>query len=159
VTGSGAAVDPADVDMTSLAWQLLLGIRSRLTEELTERGFTDLRPGQNALLYNLAAGTTRITELARQFGVTAQAVSFLVDQLEKAGYVTRAVDPADRRARIVELTERGRSAADCVREVYAGITLRWENVVGADRVRECGATLAEMVAVLHETGTPGIQVT
>lgn len=139
---------PTGGDTTALAWHLLVGIRKRLTAELTARGLTDLRPGQNALLHSLSAGTTRITELARQFDVTAQAISLLIDQLESGGYVTRVVDPADRRARIVRLTERGQTAAACVDETYARINVEWAERVGAERLQECRATLAELVAAL-----------
>jgi DNA-binding MarR family transcriptional regulator len=48
--------------------------------------------------------------LARATGLSAAAVSEMLDHLERAGIVIRERSPCDRRARIVSLTERGREA-------------------------------------------------
>ncbi len=42
-----------------------------------------------------------------------------VQQLQKAGYVTRVPDPDDRRAQRIELTEAGRKAVVSVRDAGA----------------------------------------
>jgi DNA-binding MarR family transcriptional regulator len=43
-------------------------------------------------------------ELARHSGLTTGAVTAVIDRLERAGYVRRVADPADRRRVLVELT-------------------------------------------------------
>jgi DNA-binding MarR family transcriptional regulator len=45
-------------------------------------------------------------------GVTRQAASQLIDTLVVRGYLVREVNPADRRRLNIELTERGRGAAE-----------------------------------------------
>lgn len=55
-------------------------------------------------------------ELAARLGVEASHVTRTVQQLEKAGHVSRVPDPDDRRAQRIELTEAGREAIRRVRE-------------------------------------------
>ena len=54
-------------------------------------------------------------EIARQTGLTSGAVTALLDRLERAGYVRRLRDDADRRRILVELTEKALHGAA---EVY-----------------------------------------
>ncbi|MFG1924829.1 MarR family winged helix-turn-helix transcriptional regulator [Cryptosporangium sp. NPDC048952] len=46
--------------------------------------------------------------LAHQLGVDRTVMTYLLDDLEKAGLVTRVPDPADRRARRIVATDQGR---------------------------------------------------
>ncbi|WP_035856297.1 MarR family winged helix-turn-helix transcriptional regulator [Cryptosporangium arvum] len=46
--------------------------------------------------------------LAHQLGVDRTVMTYLLDDLEKAGLVTRQPDPADRRARRIVATDQGR---------------------------------------------------
>jgi DNA-binding MarR family transcriptional regulator len=55
-------------------------------------------------------------ELANRLAVEASHVTRQVQQLQKAGYVTRAPDPDDRRAQRIELTATGEEAVERVRE-------------------------------------------
>ena len=50
--------------------------------------------------------------LARAFQVTKGAMTYTLQQLEELGYVTLSPDPADARAKIVRMTNRGRKARD-----------------------------------------------
>ena len=63
---------------------------------------------------------SRITDLARHANVSAQAMSEVVAYLERHGYVERVADPADGRARLVRLTDRGR-------ELYARGRRGWSS--------------------------------
>ena len=50
----------------------------------------------------------RITEIAAELGVSKQSVAALVSDLIEWGFVDQHPDPADGRARLVQLSERGR---------------------------------------------------
>lgn len=50
--------------------------------------------------------------IAQQLGIDRTVMTYLLDDLEKADLVERRPDPADRRARQVVLTERGKSILD-----------------------------------------------
>jgi DNA-binding MarR family transcriptional regulator len=62
---------------------------------------TDMR----ALDITGRAGPVAPTDLARQLGITTGGVTTVLDRLERAGYVRRCPDPADRRRLVVEVTE------------------------------------------------------
>jgi len=49
------------------------------------------------------------TDLARQLGFTTGGVTTVLDRLERAGYIRRRPDPADRRRQVVEATETTRA--------------------------------------------------
>jgi DNA-binding MarR family transcriptional regulator len=137
-------------------WRLVRATGQLVTAELAVEGFTDLRPIHCLLLYRLFSGETQMTELAQQAGVTRQAVSLLVDQLHAAGYVERAVNPADRRARVLLLTDRGQTAAAAVDRCFQRIRERWAGSVGINRIRDSAGTLADMHAAIagEAAGSP-----
>jgi DNA-binding MarR family transcriptional regulator len=63
-----------------------------------------------------SGGPAIMRDLAEALGATARNVTAIVDALEEAGLVLRAPHPTDRRATMVELTDRGRGelvAARC----------------------------------------------
>lgn len=92
--------------------QLLFKAARLLDEEAVRRvsaleGAPHLRRSHTALLPHIDLDGTRISDLAGRLGVSKQAVSELVDDLEAAGVVQRTVDPDDARARRVLFTPRG----------------------------------------------------
>lgn len=68
-------------------------------------------------------GLATAGELARASGLTTGAITGLIDRLERAGYVERERDPADRRRVLVRAT---RAARDRVAPLYAGLAARME---------------------------------
>lgn len=69
------------------------------------------------LLHELAEEGTQIMGALRdRLGVSARTITVLVDGLERDGFATRVPHPHDRRATLVELTDKGRAAH---RAVYA----------------------------------------
>lgn len=52
-------------------------------------------------------GPCGMSEISERFDITAAAASQLVDKLVQAGYIERAEDPNDRRAKLLRLTENG----------------------------------------------------
>jgi MarR family transcriptional regulator, temperature-dependent positive regulator of motility len=82
-------------------------VERRVLTRLAEAGFADLRPAHLAVLRYVQRDGRRITDLARDTGVSRQAVSQVVAELERLGVVVQEPDPCDRRARIVRHTERG----------------------------------------------------
>ena len=64
-------------------------------------------PGRGA---RIAPEWSRLTDLAEQAQITKQSAGFLIDQLERAGYVHRTPDPTDARARLVSIAPRGAEA-------------------------------------------------
>src|SRR5215471_4318646 len=83
--------------------QLLFRAARLADEEAVRRvaaieGAPRLRRSHTALLPHIDLGGTRISDLAHRLGVSKQAVSELIDDLEAAGVVERLPDPDDARA-------------------------------------------------------------
>lgn len=73
-----------------------------------------------ALLRQIAdSEPLRPGEPAQRLGVEASHVTRTVQQLQKAGYVSRVPDPCDRRAQRIRLTDAGRAAVGRIREAGA----------------------------------------
>jgi DNA-binding MarR family transcriptional regulator len=62
----------------------------------------------------------RMTELADHLGIVPRSVTTVIDALEEAGLVRREVDPHNRRAIRLHLTDRGVSVRDDMREARRG---------------------------------------
>jgi len=110
-----------------------------VAEELARRGFSDLRPALLAVGQHVAADGSRITELAERAMLTKATVVYVVDELERLGYVTRAPDPTDGRAKLVIPTARAHAAEQAAREAIADIRRAWADLVGQpelDRLEE-----------------------
>lgn len=104
--------------------------RQRMQDDLHSAGFTDLVMAHLAVLRYPGPQGRRPSDLAAEAGMSRQAMNYLLGELEELGYLRRRPDPEDKRARRIELTERGQA----VRRVMRGIVADVE----ADLVRELG---------------------
>ena len=107
-----------------------LAINELVSEGLAERGFADFRPAHGTIGQHIADGGSRVTELAQLAQVTKPTVVYLVNDLERLGYVERIPDPDDGRAKLVCLTERGAQAQEAAREILAEIEQDWSQLLG-----------------------------
>lgn len=122
-----------------------LAINELVSEGLVERGFADFRPALGTVGQHIADGGSRITEIAQLAQVTKPTVVYLVNDLERLGYVKREPDPTDGRATLVCFTERGVRAQGAAREIVAQIERDWSRVLGRDDF----AALRELLKRLH----------
>lgn len=102
----------------------------RILARLHERGFTDLTLAQLRLAARLDDDGSRLTTVAASAQVTKQTAGFLVDQLERSGYVERQPDPTDARARLVVVAERGERARVVAREMEEELEAEWADHLG-----------------------------
>lgn len=72
-----------------------------LRASLRSSGWDTVTRAQSLLLANITAGEHRASRLAHNLGVSPQAISQMLSELESRGLIEVAVDPEDRRARIV----------------------------------------------------------
>ncbi|MFI9613527.1 MarR family winged helix-turn-helix transcriptional regulator [Streptomyces sp. NPDC052023] len=97
-----------------------LSTRARQHDRLMALAGVPLDRAAVALLRQVAdSEPLRPGELANRLGVEASHVTRTVQQLQRAGYVSRVPDPDDRRAQRIELTEAGRDAIERIRDVGA----------------------------------------
>lgn len=117
---------------------------------LAEAGYDDFTLAQARLLARLDEGGSRLTKLAESAQVTKQTAGYLVDQLERLGYVERVPDPSDARARLVVPAPRAHAAAKVARDLERAIDKEWTEHLGAERM----AVLRETMASLREITDP-----
>ena len=133
---------------------LLLFIPYRAMEKavldaLAAAGY-DMTVAQARVFQRIDQDGSRITDLAEAAVLTKQTVGFLVDQLERAGYVERTPDPRDGRARLVRVAARGAAAVQASMSVVAEVEARWAAYLGETRT----AQLREALTMLREITDP-----
>ncbi|RNF96081.1 MarR family transcriptional regulator [Streptomyces botrytidirepellens] len=135
------------VDHAFLALERELAVflrRARASSgELAREVHPDLESAAYGLLMRLEdAGEQRATDLAAYIGVGKATMSRQLRALEGLGLVTRAPDPADGRAFLVQLTDEGRARFRRVRGArrarYARRLAAWER-----------SEVAELARLLH----------
>jgi len=109
-------------------------------------GLDGIRPAQSVALVPLAASGMHASDLADRLRVSRQAVAQAITALERHGYVSRVPDPVDARARIIELTPRGRHALRVMRSNALELEKRWEQVLGPQRLGELRETLQTLLS-------------
>jgi DNA-binding MarR family transcriptional regulator len=113
---------------------------------LKEAGHTTIRQGHGCVFRFIHEGGSRLTELAESSGLSKQAVGEVVDDLEKLGYVERAQDPQDGRAKVIRLTEQGADAHQVALDIFADIERDLAERYGAERVATMRELLEEIAA-------------
>jgi DNA-binding MarR family transcriptional regulator len=109
-------------------------------------GLDGIRPAQAVALVPLAAGGLHASDLADRLRVSRQAVAQAVAALERHDYVVRGPHPSDARARIIELTPRGRNALRVMRANALEVEQRWRDTLGENRFGELRDTLKALLA-------------
>jgi DNA-binding MarR family transcriptional regulator len=103
-------------DVNLLCQLVFTATTERVVRDLAAAGFDDLRPSHGYVFQGLLAGDTTITQLAQRLGVSAQAVSKRVAELDATGYLERRPDGTDGRARSIVITPRGRAMLARIRQ-------------------------------------------
>ncbi|AVG16794.1 MULTISPECIES: MarR family winged helix-turn-helix transcriptional regulator [Chromobacteriaceae] len=100
-------------------------------EELKKYGLSEATTTPLWLIGRLGEGL-RQRALAEHLGIEGQSLVRLIDHLESSGLVVRRDDPTDRRAKVLMLTEAGKSMAAQVDQVVRGIRERLLQDVSAE---------------------------
>lgn len=144
-------MDPAATDLPVLA-SLAAGAADRaILATLRRSGFPAVRRSHGFVLQRLVDETPTIGDLAARLGVTQQAVSKIVAELEAQGVVRRVPDSSDARVRRVELTGRGRGLLAAARAERARIESLVINTVGRDDTLAAKRALAAMLEAVGGT--------
>lgn len=135
--------------MTELNTGLLLyipyrALENRVFEALAAAGYDDFTPAQAKVFQRIGPDGTRLTELAEAAQVTKQTAGFLVDQLERSGYVRRVPDPTDARARLVKIAPRGKKTLPLAAAAVAEVEAEWAAHLGPRRMTQLRAALTAL---------------
>ena len=134
-----------ELDLTSLLSLSFSTLIDELNDRMSELGFGDIRPAHGFMFKRITPDGATGIELAEYLGITKQAVSKMVDHLEKSGYVMRQTHPTDKRGKIIVLTERGWLAVKTKDEILTEIEGRWVEKIGAERMHMLKEDLTKLV--------------
>ena len=136
--------EPDELNIGLMLYLPYRALENRVFQALAEAGYGDVTPAQARVFQRIGPNGTRLTELAEAAQVTKQTAGFLVDQLERAGYVERTLDPSDARARLVRITERGAATVPIGAKVIAEIEAEWAAHIGARRMGQLRDALTRL---------------
>jgi len=119
-------------------------LENRVFTAMADAGFGDFSPAQARVFQRIGPNGSRLTELADAAQVTKQTAGFLVDQLERAGYVERVPDPTDARAKLVRIAERGAKAVPIAADAVAEVEAEWTEYLGAQRMAQLRRSLSRL---------------
>lgn len=122
----------------------------RVQEGLIAAGFHEIRPAHTPVFQLLAPQGSRVTDLAEQAGIAKQSMGYLIDYLEKHGYVERIPDPTDGRAQLVRRTARGWEVNRMSVQLVWEVQQEWTRLLGEERMKHLVSLLSELVSLLGE---------
>jgi DNA-binding MarR family transcriptional regulator len=132
-----------------VCWQ---EVRHRILRDLVAGGFGDIGAAHLAVLQYPSPRGMRVTELAERAGMSRQAMTYLIVELEQRSYLDRRPDPSDGRASLVDLTERGERAITAIRASVRRLEGEWEGQLGRSRFRQFRETLLVITASVSDDG-------
>jgi DNA-binding MarR family transcriptional regulator len=139
-----AAQPPSDLGiLVLLGYQ---GFVRSLHDDMRGHGFDDLGSSDGVVFRILSGRPRTVSELASLLGITKQGMAQIVEDLEARGYVARTPDPADRRAKQVELSDRGRAAIAAARRFHRTFEAGLARHHGKEAIRSFRAVLEGMAA-------------
>lgn len=97
---------------------------------------------ESFVIVHIAAGEHRATEIAKNLGVSRQAISHILKAFEEKGWITVREDPTDRRAHIVKFSESFAKKGDMCAQIVRGIVHELESRIGRPMVDTLRAALA-----------------
>jgi DNA-binding MarR family transcriptional regulator len=132
------------IPLTGLLDVALEAMLSEFRDELGDSEFADVRPTHGCVFRFVRGDGMRLTKLAELAHMTKQSVGEIVDDLAARGYVARVPDPADRRAKLIRLTERGERAQAHGFGLFAEVEKRWIERYGRERIEALRETLEDI---------------
>ena len=132
--------DPSTPTLLRTAYNVL---SAAIYDAVAQTGATDMRPAHGNAMEMLAIQDgLRLTDLAARAGMAPQSMGELVDDLVSKGYLERHEDPADRRAKRIYLTQKGRTTAAASKVAVRQIERQISEMLGARHYQQMRRNLA-----------------
>ncbi len=108
----------------------------QLRSRLADRGWGAVSRSQSLVLTHIANGVSRASRIAENLGVTRQAMSQLLSDMESRGLIELQPDPYDRRAQLVQFAPGGAAIREDAQQTLRDLERDMEAALGADRMRD-----------------------
>ncbi|SFW76827.1 MarR family protein [Amycolatopsis australiensis] len=136
---------PSTLDLSLTALFAGWAMTDELQRRLAAQGFAELRFNDGVVVQHVLAAPLSITGLAERMGVTQQAASKAVADLERRGLLRREPDPADARTKLLHLTKHARDAVEATRKLREELQAELAAEFGAERLDEARSLLAAVI--------------
>ena len=150
-----ADVSPDDVNIPVLLRAARGSYAHTIAAFLAEAGCDDLPQNGPFVLGGMANHQASAVDMIRGLGVTRQAASQLIDTLVLRGYLSREVNPADRRRLNIELTDRGRAAAEAIAAAIGQVDEELAAMITPAELAGLRAGLRALSAIRERTRSDG----
>jgi DNA-binding MarR family transcriptional regulator len=149
-----AKATPARIPVTGLWDAAMQAFLVEFRDQLETTEFSDIRPTHGCVFRFIRDEGMRLTRLADLAGITKQSAGEIVDDLAQRGYVERVPDPADKRAKLICLTDRGREAQATGFALFGEVERRWIERFGPERWRAMRELLEDIVVAQAPDSVP-----
>jgi len=132
--------------------RMLLKLERKFTrlvlDKLAQDGLDDITLRHFVVIPFIDEKGIRAVEIARQVGISKQAVSKLVDELLQKGYVSLKADPADGRASLVYMSPKGNDFLRRAIEHTKQVETSWQAVVGKQEFKVMKQAMSTLLKTL-----------
>jgi DNA-binding MarR family transcriptional regulator len=126
-------------------------VRARMRDGVAAAGYDDIAPAHFNILQHPTPDGFRPSEVAARAQMSKQAANRLIRHLENRGYLLLEPDPADQRARIIRLTDKGHALIRVIRDVVERVEAEWSERLGERKFHTLRRLLKELdVAARHQ---------
>ena len=106
-----------------------------------DRGWPDVSRAQSMVMTNIVSGIVRPSDIARNLGVSRQAIHSTINQMIGMGIVQIEVDPRDRRHMVLSMTELGLRMREDAQRAMDELSAQVAEAVGRERFETLLAAL------------------
>jgi DNA-binding MarR family transcriptional regulator len=122
-----------------------------VTQAFADAGFDDVPRNGAYTLARVYGDSSASADLARDLGISKQAVSQLIDTMVMRGYLARTPDSEDRRRMVLTLTPRGEAAATASWHAVTDAEAELARRLSAEGVAALRAGLIALCLIADET--------
>ena len=116
---------------------------------LADAGFDDITPAHANVFSFVPDHGISVSDLAELAHVRKQTMGQAVEQLEQLGYIQRRPNPADRRSRLVFLTDRGASVRPTTHAAATQVEQHWAQLTSPAELEALRTSLQHLLDTLR----------
>ena len=116
-------------------------VQDNLNHELVKAGYPQIKLNQGVLICNVLLGIHRPSELAKKLGISRQAVSVMIKELESLGIVETRDDPNHKLARIVQINVKNEKLDVAIGKAFEKTERLLEKRIGKTKLNNLKAAL------------------
>ncbi len=134
-----------DVHLGRMLLKLERHFTRQVLQKLASDGIEDITLRHFVIIPYIDHEGIRAVDIARQVGISKQAVSKLVDELVQKGYLELKPDPSDGRAYLVSMSEKGNDFLKLAIKYTQQVEKKWGKQVGEKEFKIMKAAMSTLL--------------